>query len=172
MNDKAPAKKAEAAQAAVNPDAPPLYINGQYIRDLSFEVPNAPQIFTKMTEQPKIEVNVDIEGGRLKDNTFNINLKFNVEGKIQDDVAFVVELVYGCIATLNVPEEHIEPVLLVEIPRHLFPFARSIIATAVRDGGFPPLMITPIDFAALYRDRLEAAKKAADEKKATAAKAN
>ncbi|MCK5296227.1 MAG: protein-export chaperone SecB [Alphaproteobacteria bacterium] len=149
-----------AISQETNPNAVPLFINGQFIKDFSFESPHAPQIFNEMKQAPSIEIGVDIQAGRLDDkNTFGVDLKFSIEGKIEDKVAFIVELVYSSVVTLNVEKEHIEPMLLIEVPRHMFPFARSIICDAVRDGGFPPLMIAPIDFVTLYSKRQEQMKK-------------
>ncbi len=155
-----------AENDAETAEKPPLYINGQYIKDLSFEVPHAPHIFTTLREAPEIDVNVDINAARLNEqNAFNVDLKFRVEGKAGEQVAFIAELVYSAAVTLNVEKEHIEPMLLIEVPRHLFPFARAILADLVRDGGFPPMMISPIDFVALYKERMTEKKESAPAEK-------
>lgn len=138
---------------------PPLVVNGQYVKDLSFEVPGAPAIFGEMQGQaPDIPINVDITAQQLQDNTFEVVLHLKVEARLADKrPVFIAELAYGGIFTVNVPAEHVQPILLIEAPRLLFPFARTIIADATRDGGFPPLMIQPIDFVQLFRSRMEAA---------------
>ncbi|MBI5164329.1 MAG: protein-export chaperone SecB [Magnetospirillum sp.] len=138
-------------------DLPPLIVNGQYIKDLSFEVPGAPAIFGEMQNQsPDIPIHVDIDVSPLRDNLFEVVLHLKVEASLADKPVFIAELAYGGVFTVNLPPEHHQAVLLVECPRLLFPFARTIIADATRDGGFPPLMIQPIDFAQLYRSRAEA----------------
>lgn len=132
-----------------------ITLNAQYIKDVSFEAPNLPEILTQIQSAPEIEVSVDVNAKKLQDSLFEVALKIKAEAKAQDKIAFLCEVEYGCVATVNVPAEHIEPVLLIEIPRLLFPFARAIIADLTRESGFPPLMINPIDFVGLYHKRLE-----------------
>lgn len=135
---------------------PPLTVNGQYIKDLSFEVPGAPGIFGEMQGQnPDIPIHVDINANVLQDNVYEVVLSLKIEGKLPTKPVFILELAYAGVFTINVPEEHVQPVLLIECPRLLFPFARTIVADMTRDGGFPPLMIQPLDFVALYRARME-----------------
>nr|WP_106003139.1 protein-export chaperone SecB [Magnetospirillum gryphiswaldense]CAM77023.1 Bacterial protein export chaperone SecB [Magnetospirillum gryphiswaldense MSR-1] len=138
---------------------PPLVINGQYVKDLSFEVPGAPGIYGEMAGQnPEIPIHVDINAAAIADKTYEVTLHLKVEAHLAENKpVFIAELAYAGIFTLNVPDEHIQPMLLIECPRLLFPFARSIIADMTRDGAFPPLMIQPIDFMQLYRSRMEAA---------------
>lgn len=138
---------------------PPMVINGQYVKDLSFEVPGAPAIYAEMQGQnPEIPIHVDINATKLHDNTFEVTLHLKVEARMAGNKAvFIVELAYGGIFTLNVAPEHVQPMLLIECPRMLFPFARNIIADLTRDGGFPPLMIQPIDFVQLFRARMDMA---------------
>lgn len=136
--------------------APPISVNGQYIKDLSFEVPSAPGIFADMREQsPDIPIHVDINAAKLEEGLFEVVLHLKIEAHLPDKPVFIVELAYAGLFTLNVPTEHLQPVLLIECPRILFPFARNIIADVTRDGGFPPLMLQPIDFVALYRSRAD-----------------
>jgi len=131
---------------------PQIILNVQYIKDLSFEVPNAPQIYIQQDAKPQIAVNVDIDAARLDGNVFQVVLKLEVDAKAGEDQAFLVELAYGGVAVLNnIPEEHMQPALLIEVPRLLFPFARRVIADVTRDGGFPPLLLDPIDFVRLYQ---------------------
>lgn len=133
----------------------PLVIQGQYIKDLSFEAPNAPEVFSKMNQAPEIPIQVDVQARRLQDNFFEVVLHFNVQGKVGDTQAFILELAYGAVVQVN-PEQpdHLEPLILIEAPRTMFPFARNIIADITRDGGFPPLMLQPIDFVQLFRTRM------------------
>jgi preprotein translocase subunit SecB len=130
---------------------PQVTILVQYAKDLSFENPNAPMSL-QANGQPKIEVNVAVNAKRAGDGVFEAELKITAKATTEaGDTAFVVELVYaGLFGLSNVPEEALEPFLIIEAPRILFPFARRIIADATRDGGFPPLMLDPIDFASLY----------------------
>lgn len=130
---------------------PQVTILVQYAKDLSFENPNAPMSL-QAAGQPKIEVNVAVNAKRAGDGVFEAELKITAKATGEDDTtSFVVELVYaGLFSLSNVPEEALEPFLIIEAPRILFPFARRIIADATRDGGFPPLMLDPIDFGSLY----------------------
>ena len=139
-----------------------IAINAQFVKDISFEAPHVPQIFTELKSNPEINVNVDVQAGKVQDAVYQVNLKIKAEAKAEDKVAFLCEVEYGCIATVQVPPEHVEPILLIEIPRLLFPFARNIIADLTRESGFPPLMINPIDFVGLYHKRLEELKKEKD----------
>lgn len=134
---------------------PAITVNSQYIKDLSLEIPFAPQIFSEANANPKMNIDVNVDASHLSENKFNVALHIQMNSDIADKKFFVLELVYGCVVTINVPEEHIEPVLLVEIPRLLFPFARSIITNTLVDGGLPPFMLNPIDFVSLYQARKE-----------------
>lgn len=124
----------------------------QYVKDLSFENPNAPRTLQNVGQaQPRIEVNVNVGARRLGDEVFEVELRIEATARQETEKAFQVELLYaGLFGIRNIPEETMEPFLIVEAPRLLFPFARRIIADATRDGGFPPLLLEPIDFAALY----------------------
>lgn len=135
----------------------PLVILGQYIKDLSFEAPNAPEIFLKMKESPEIPISVDVDARHIGDTTFEVILHFKIEAKVADEPAFVLELKYGALVQINPAEpDHLQPLLFIEAPRTIFPFARNLIADISRDGGFPPLMLQPIDFVQMFRQRLEA----------------
>ncbi len=141
------------ANGAAGPTVQPVTINAQYIKDLSFEAPETPAIFNLMgSEEPNISINVDVRAGKLGENTYEVILNIKAGCQVGDKTAFMAELAYAGLFSLNVPEETLKAVLLIECPRLLFPFARNIIADATRDGGFPPLMLNPIDFVALYRD--------------------
>ncbi len=132
----------------------PMVVNGQYIKDFSFESPGAPGIFARMhKQQPNIEINVDVKAKNLKNNAFEVILLIRAECKVGEETAFMAELSYGGMFTINVSQENLESMLLIEAPRMLFPFARNVLADATRDGGFPPLMLGVIDFTAMYQRR-------------------
>jgi len=153
-----PESAQQPAGAAEQPNQ--LSIHTQYIKDLSFENPNAPVIFTQLKGNPKIDINVDVTAKRLQDRLAEIVLDFRVEAKSEDDqVAFMVELSYaGLVSVSNGTEADMaERYYLIEAPRLLFPFARSIMATITREGGFPPLLIAPINFQKLYQQRQQTA---------------
>jgi preprotein translocase subunit SecB len=143
------------------PPAPPLVVNIQYIKDLSFEVPGAPAIYTTLRAAPRVDINLDVQARRVTEgqNIFEVTLQVRAEAhdtnaKPGETRVFLAELAYAGVFTLNnLPEETVEPVLLVECPRILFPFARNILADVTRDGGFPPVLVQPIDFLALWQSR-------------------
>src|SRR5215467_5967357 len=153
QTDMPPAAPGEAQQ---------LIINAQYVKDLSFENPRAPQSLIQPTTQPSVDINVDVKAQNLAPDVFEVILTINATARAQDEPVFLVELAYGTIVTVkNTPPEMLAPLILIETPRIVFPFARAIIANATRDGGFPPLMINPIDFAELLRRQQTAAQTAA-----------
>jgi preprotein translocase subunit SecB len=134
------------------PDGPQLLINVQYIKDLSFENPRAPQSLVQPTSQPEVAINVDVKARNLNPEAYEVVLTINVSANAQGEPVFLVELAYAAVVTVrNAPEPMLTSLVLIETPRIIFPFARAIIANATRDGGFPPLMINPIDFAELMR---------------------
>ena len=129
-----------------------LILNAQYIKDLSFENPRAPQSLVQQTTQPEVEINVDVKASNLSPEVFEVVLTINATARAQGETVFLVELAYGSVVTVkNATAELLPALVLVETPRIVFPFARAVIANATRDGGFPPLMINPIDFAELLR---------------------
>lgn len=133
-------------------EGPQLFINVQYIKDLSFENPRAPQSLIQQAVQPEVAINVDVKARHLNDDAYEVVLTVNVTANAQSEPVFLVELAYAAVVTVrNAPEPMLANLLLVETPRIIFPFARAVIANATRDGGFPPLMINPIDFAELLR---------------------
>lgn len=126
----------------------------QYTKDLSFENPNAPGIY-QVEQAPEINVQFDIAAQQVAEEIHEVTLKIEVRAESQGNVAFLVELAYaGLFGLRNVPEDAIQPFLLGEAPRLLFPFARRVVADAIRDGGFPPLVLDPIDFNGLYYQQL------------------
>ncbi|MBV8890205.1 MAG: protein-export chaperone SecB [Alphaproteobacteria bacterium] len=137
---------------AALPEQQQLIVNAQYVQDLSFENPRAPQTLMQPAGQPSVEVNVDVKARNLGPELYEVVLTIGATAKAGADTVFLVELAYGAVVTIrNVPEPMLGPLILVETPRLMFPFARAIIANATRDGGFPPLMINPIDFGELLR---------------------
>ncbi len=134
---------------------PQMNILVQYIKDLSFENPNAPASLTPREGGPQLNINVSVNARPLSATEFEVILALNSRAMHGNDVAFYVELVYaGLFRVQNVPEEHMHPFVMIECPRILFPFARKIIADATQAGGFPPLLIDPIDFVALYQQNM------------------
>ena len=137
-------------------EQPQIAINilAQYVKDLSFENPRAPMSLQANAGQPSIDLGVNVGVNEQQDaDIFEVVLNLNAKGTTNEgkDATFIVELAYGGLFRLqNVPKEHLNLFLIVEAPRLLFPFARRVFADAVRDGGFPPLMIDPIDFGQLY----------------------
>jgi preprotein translocase subunit SecB len=156
-----------APQPGAQPQQQPLVVNIQYVKDLSFEVPGAPQIFTQMRSQPQVNINLDVQARRIQDGQSVFEVAIMIRAEAHDTSAqtngqaaavpptvFVAELTYAGVFTLNgLPDNAIEPVLLVECPRILFPFARNILSDVTRDGGFPPVLLQPIDFVALWQQR-------------------
>lgn len=147
--------EAGAASQENPPAIPTVEILAQYVKDFSFENPMAPNSLRADATQPQVQLQVDVRGRRLDEaNHFECELRFNIEASRADERVFLVELVYaGVLQLINVSEEAWEPVLMIEGPRFLFPFARRILADATRDGGFPPFMLEPIDWAGLYQRR-------------------
>ena len=128
---------------------PQAGVISQYVKDLSFENPNAPAVY-QWQGQPRIDVQLNIGTTKLNDEIYEVTLNVDVTAS-QDQTAFKCDLVYaGLFGLRNVPEEQVHPFLLAEAPRILFPFARQVVAQAVQNGGFPPLLLDPIDFGALY----------------------
>ena len=142
-----------------------LVVNIQYIKDLSFEVPGAPAIFTSLRSAPRVDLNLDVQARRITDgqDTFEVVLAIRAEavdpaaetnGSEPPAKVFLMELAYAGVFTISgVVAENIEPILLVECPRLLFPFARNILSDVSREGGFPPVLMQPIDFLALWQSR-------------------
>lgn len=144
-----------------------LMINGQYIKDLSFEAPNTPDIFSLMQNDiPAIQVDIDVEAEPKGENMFEVSLTIRAEAKIKEQLAYLCEVVYSGLFTVQVPAESLGPVLLIECPLIIFPFLRRIVADMTGDGGFAPLMLAPIDFAQLYQQRMMAAQQAQAEAEA------
>jgi preprotein translocase subunit SecB len=158
------------AQTGVQPGAQPqqtlpqLNVLGQYIKDFSFENPNAPRSLAPNQTQPNINIQINVGVTQSGETDFEVTLKLEGKAESSGTVLFVFDLTFaGMFRIQNVPKEHLHALVMIECPRLLFPFAREIIATAVRNGGFAPLLLDPVDFVALYQQRVaqEQAKAAA-----------
>ena len=137
------------------PQAPQLTVLAQYIKDFSFENPNAPQSLMQ-GQQPQINIQINVAAKPLSDTDIEVAIKIDGRAQNGETLLFGFELEFaGVFRIANVPQESLNAIVLIECPRLLFPFAREIIATAVRNGGFPPLLLDPVDFVALYRQKME-----------------
>ena len=136
--------------------APPtLNVLVQYVKDLSFESPGAPNSLRSRDKAPGININVNVNANPISETEYDVTLTLNARAGVDKDVLFNAELVYGGVfRVVGFPQEHMLPLLFIECPRLLFPFARQIIADCTRNGGFPPLMIDPIDFAQMFQQRM------------------
>ena len=153
MTDLAP----ETDQDAQQPGVPQIRIVTQFVRDFSFENPRAPDSLRGGEGAPNMEMNVEMSARGRSDGLFEVDLKISCAAKQGELLSFQVELLYGGLFEIaNVPEEQIEAVLLVECPRFLFPFVRRIVGDATVDGGFPPFLMEPLDFGAIYQAQRQA----------------
>ncbi len=161
----ASAASAGAATAGAQA-APAIGLLTQYITDLSFESPEAPDSIIKGSGAPQISISINNQVKKRDDGTFTVELVLNAKAERESKLLFNVELTYcGLFNIQNVPEAQLAPVLMIECPRLLFPFARQVLAQVTQSGGFPPIMMEPVDFAAIYRQNLEAMAKQSNENK-------
>jgi preprotein translocase subunit SecB len=131
-----------------------LNVLGQYIKDFSFENPNAPRSLAPTETQPAINIQINVGVQQLAPTDYEVTLKLEGKADSAGTVLFAFDLTFaGVFRVQNVPAEMLQPLIMIECPRLLFPFAREIVATAVRNGGFPPLLLDPVDFVALYQQR-------------------
>jgi preprotein translocase subunit SecB len=136
---------------------PQLGILMQYVKDFSFENPNSPRSMAPSTQQPTININIAVDAAPLTETDFEVTLRLDGKAESQGMLLFGFELIYcGVFRVLNIPAESLQPTVMIECPRLLFPFAREIIATSTRNGGFMPLLLEPVDFVALYHQRMAA----------------
>lgn len=142
----------------VNAKQSTLVIRSQYIKDMSIELPLAPEIFAEMKQAPDVHVDINIQHREISDGSHEIVLNAKMDALVGEKKLFIVDLSYAANAEIDVPAEQLEPVLYIEMPRLLFPFVRSIVANSLSAAGLPPMLISPIDFVALYQ-----AKKAKEE---------
>jgi preprotein translocase subunit SecB len=142
----APAKEAQA----------PLTVSAQYIKDMSFENPSPLSNIRGTEGQPSISIHIDTQAHKISERTFEVSLRVKVDTKRKETQVFLLDLNYAGAFTIGneVPEEYLRPILMIECPRILFPFARNIVATAIQEGGYPALLLSPIDFATLYQKQI------------------
>lgn len=138
----------------------PVQVHAQYVRDFSFENPNAPHSLRASGGNPEMDVNIVLDANKITDETnpdlYESAIKFTVRSRRGDETLFIAEIVYAALVTLkNVNPSLIKPILYVEVPQMLFPFARQIIANAVSSGGFPPLLLNPVDFRTMYANSMK-----------------
>jgi preprotein translocase subunit SecB len=145
------------APAPAQPQAkgPTMNVLAQYIKDFSFENPNAPRTLGQQPQSPTISININVNPKQLTNTDFEVELKLEGKAEVSGTTLFGFDLVYGGVFRLqNVPQENLGPLVMIECPRLLFPFAREIVAKAVTGGGYPPLMLDPVDFVGLYQQKI------------------
>ena len=164
---KAPKKTAEnkAAETEEQTQRPrQVMMHAQYVKDLSFENPNAVSAHLEKSETPQVEMGVQVNGDKINDHQYEVRLHITAKANTGDKPLFLVDLTYaGIVSAPDATPEEINPLIMIEGPRLLFPFARAIVSNMTRDGGFMPLNLQPVDFVAVYRHSLEMQRKAAEE---------
>jgi len=151
----------QAAAGQANGEAPSLSVLTQYVKDFSFENPNSPNSLLPKETQPEINININVNANPMSETDFEVILHLEAKAGQGKDMVFNVDLSYaGIFRLVNIPDEAKHPAILIECPRLLFPFARQIVSDATRNGGFPPLMIDPVDFGRLYQTRMAQAQQA------------
>jgi len=136
-------------------DQQQISIHAQYVKDLSFESPSAPERFVQSLGQPDVQIGVNVTAQRVNASLFEVELKLMATAKAEDKTLFIAELAYaGLMSASGMKDDELQPLMMVEGPRLLFPFARAIMSDVTRDGGFLPLNLNPIDFVALYKNNL------------------
>ena len=150
------AEKAEATGEGQRQVQPQVFLHTQYVKDFSFESPSSPDVFLNQPGQPNVEVAINVVSSKLENNHFEVVLKIAATAKTEDKTIFIVELSYGGIVSSNVTDENmLHPLVSIEGPRLIFPFARAVVANITREGGFMPLNLNPIDFLALYQQNMQ-----------------
>lgn len=163
------AAKQDGQAGSDSAPAPVWRLVSQYIKDLSFENPNAPASVLTANTMPKFDVNINVGVNRQPNDVYAVEMTLKAKAEREGSLLFNIELVYGgAFLIKNVPEQQLAPLLMIESPRMLFPFARQILANVSQQGGFPPLMMEPVDFAAIYRSNLAALAKAQQEQQGEA----
>lgn len=151
-SDETPTAATNGSAKPEGESAPPLVVNAQYIKDFSFENPKGAESLAN-PKSPEINVHVDVRANRVGEQMFEVELEVRCKAIREQETAFIAELVYAGLFTLQgIPSEHMEPVLLIECPRLLFPFARAVLANISREAGFPPLLLHPVDFLQMYQN--------------------
>ena len=160
------ASKDASANAHQNTDRQ-LIVHAQYVKDFSFENPNAPKVLTENLGQPDVEISVNVSAKLFGENQYEVVLNLGAKAVAGETPMFLVDLTYaGLVSPQGVTGDDINPLIMIEAPRLLFPFARALISDATRDGGFMPLNIQPVDFVAVYKHNLERQAAAASEQSA------
>lgn len=136
-------------------DQPELTITMQYIKDMSLETPHAPHIFSKLNNPPKLSIDLNIDAKNLIESQYEVSLNIKINADVENEKLFIFELSYAAACVAKIPEELIEQALYIQIPTLLFPYARQIISSNLADAGLPPLMLSPVDFATLYKAKKE-----------------
>ena len=148
--------KTEATAEGQRHVQPQVFLHTQYVKDFSFESPSSPDVFLNQLGQPNVEVAINVASNKLENNHFEVVLKIAATAKTEDKTIFIVELSYGGIVSSNVTDENmLHPLVSIEGPRLIFPFARAVVANITREGGFLPLNLNPIDFLALYQQNMQ-----------------
>lgn len=162
MATKKPSSKANSGTDA----KAPLVVNAQYVKDLSFENPTPLTNVMEQEERPSISIHIEAQAHNLADRSFEVTLKIRVDAKRKEAQVFLLDLEYAGAFTIgtDVPEDYIRPILMIECPRILFPFARNIVAITTQEGGYPALLLTPVDFADLYQRQVSQEQSAEDKK--------
>lgn len=145
-----------SGDTAAAPASASLGIAQQYVKDLSFESPSSPKVFMSQMKQPNVNANFNVAANELGEDLHEVVLSIDITAEIDDEPVFVAELAYAGICQVKgAGLDIMRQALMIEVPRQLFPFARAVIADAIRDGGFPPLLLSPIDFNKLYQEHMK-----------------
>jgi preprotein translocase subunit SecB len=133
----------------------PFKLLAQYLKDLSFENPGAPHVQMSKGDVPRGQLKLDVQAKTLAPMQYEVSLILGIAAMREQETVYIVEMEYaGLFDVTGVPEEHVTPLLMIEAPRLLFPFAREVLARATHDGGYPPVLLNPIDFAAVFREQM------------------
>jgi preprotein translocase subunit SecB len=147
----------------------PFTLLAQYLKDLSFENPGAPQILVSRGEVPRGQLNLDVRAKVIAPMQYEVSLLLGITAMREQETIYIIEMEYaGLFDLTGAPEEHITPLIMIEAPRMLFPFARETLAKVTREGGYPPVLLNPIDFVAVFRDQLKRQAAAAEKPVANA----
>jgi preprotein translocase subunit SecB len=144
-----------SGEEATEGKQPQISVLGQYVKDLSFENPRAPQSLRGPGNNPNVQINFNVQAQAIGDDVYEVSLTIEANAGTDEGNLYALELIYaGGFRLKDLPQQAMRPVLFIECPALLFPFVRRLVADLTREGGFPPLFLDPIDFAALYRQRL------------------
>lgn len=142
-------------QTAATAPQPNVSVVAQYVKDLSFENPGAPDTLRGRATAPNINISIGVQSKPLSDADLEVELRIEARAVDGEKAIFAIDLLYaGVFRFSNIPQENVRPLALIECPRLLFPFARQVVADASRNGGFPPLLLDPVDFVAMYRQQM------------------